>query len=80
LSDIVIFFGGIDQSIESEGTDRTSIALPSVQLALLEQLEKVVRSPLHVVIMSGSSLDLAYIRDSSQYDSLIWMGYAGQAG
>ncbi|CAF4492493.1 unnamed protein product [Rotaria magnacalcarata] len=30
--------------------------------------------------MSGSSLDLAYIRDSSQYDSLIWMGYAGQAG
>jgi hypothetical protein len=30
--------------------------------------------------MSGSSLDLSYIRDSSNFASLIWMGYAGQAG
>jgi beta-D-xylosidase 4 len=79
-SDVVIFFGGIDQSVESEGHDRTSIALPDVQLNLLKQLEKVVRSPLHVVIMSGSSLDLSYVRDSSQSGSLIWMGYAGQSG
>jgi beta-D-xylosidase 4 len=79
-SDIVIFFGGIDQSMESEGHDRTSIAVPDVQLDLIKQLEKVVRSPLHVVIMSGSSLDLSYVRDSNQCGSLIWMGYAGQAG
>jgi hypothetical protein len=49
-------------------------------LSLLQQLEKVVRSPIHVVIMSGSSLDLAFIRDSSQYSSLIWAGYPGQSG
>ena len=79
-SDVVIFFGGIDQSIESEGHDRTSIALPDVQLALLQQLEKVVRSPLHVVIMSGSGLDLSYVRDSTQCASLIWAGYPGQTG
>jgi beta-D-xylosidase 4 len=30
--------------------------------------------------MSGSSLDLSYIRDSSNYASLIWAGYPGQAG
>jgi hypothetical protein len=30
--------------------------------------------------MSGSSLDLSYIRDSNNFASLIWMGYAGQAG
>ena len=30
--------------------------------------------------MSGSGLDLSFIRDSSLYASLIWMGYAGQAG
>ena len=30
--------------------------------------------------MSGSSLDLSYIRDSANYSSLIWMGYAGQSG
>ncbi|CAF0914307.1 unnamed protein product [Rotaria sordida] len=79
-SDVVIFFGGIDQSIEAEGHDRESIALPTVQLTLIQQLEKIVCSPLHVVIMSGSGLDLSYIRDSSESDSLIWMGYAGQAG
>ena len=30
--------------------------------------------------MSGSGLDLTYVRDSSQCASLIWMGYAGQSG
>jgi hypothetical protein len=30
--------------------------------------------------MSGSGLDLSYIRDSNNFASLIWMGYAGQAG
>jgi beta-D-xylosidase 4 len=30
--------------------------------------------------MSGSGLDLSYVRDSDQYASLIWMGYAGQSG
>ena len=76
----MIFFGGIDQSIEREGQDRTSIAVPEIQLALIQQLEKVTRSPLHVVIMSGSGLDLTYVRDSAQSASLIWMGYAGQSG
>jgi beta-D-xylosidase 4 len=80
LADIVFFFGGINQSIESEGRDRVSINIPSIQFTLLQELEKVVRSPLHVVIMSGSGLDLSYIRDSTNFDSLIWMGYAGQAG
>ncbi len=79
LSDIVIFFGGTNQTIECEGFDRLSIALPTIQLNLIEQLEKVVRSPLHVVIMSGGGLDLSYIRDSNQCGSLLWMGYGGQA-
>jgi beta-D-xylosidase 4 len=80
LADIVFFIGGQDQSIEREDVDRESIALPDIQLSLLQQLEKVVRSPLHVVIMSGSAVDLSYIRDSSQCASLIWAGYPGQAG
>ena len=80
LSDVVFFFGGIDQSIEKEGTDRNTIDLPPIQIELLQQIIQVVHSPIHVVIMSGSSLDLSFIRDSSSYGSLIWMGYAGQAG
>ncbi len=35
LADVVIFFGGINQSIESEGLDRNMIDLPPIQLALL---------------------------------------------
>jgi beta-D-xylosidase 4 len=79
-ADIVTFLGGINQSIEREGHDRTSIPLPDIQLALIQQLEKVVRSRLHAVIMSGRGLDLSYVRDSNQCGSLIWMGYAGQSG
>ncbi|CAF3856202.1 unnamed protein product [Rotaria sp. Silwood2] len=56
-----------------------SITIPDIQFSLIHQLEKVVRSSIHVVIMSGSGLDLTYIRDSPQFDSLIWIGYAGQS-
>ncbi len=70
-ADIVIYLGGLDRSIESEETDRTVIALSNIQLASIQQLEKVVRSPLHVVIMSGSGIDLSFIRDSNQYASLL---------
>jgi beta-D-xylosidase 4 len=80
LADIVFFFDGINSSIENEAHDRITIDLPPIQLALLQEIEKVVRSPIHVVIMSGSGLDLSYIRDSVNYASLIWMGYAGQTG
>lgn len=79
-ADVVFFFAGLNQTVEKEGHDRVSIELPYIQTSLLQQLEKVVRSPLHVVVMSGSSLDLSYIRDSSQYASLIWAGYPGQEG
>jgi hypothetical protein len=79
-SDVVIFVGGIDEHEESEGHDRTSIEFPEIQLTLIQQLEKVVRSPLHVVLMSGGGVDLTYLRDSNEIGSLIWMGYAGQSG
>jgi beta-D-xylosidase 4 len=76
----VFFFGGLDQTIEHEALDRTSIALPEIQLSLLLQVGAAARSPVNVVMMSGSSLDLSYVRDKAEYGSLIWMGYAGQAG
>ena len=77
---IAFFFGSLNQSIDGEGHDRVSITLPDIQLTLVQQLEKVACSPLHVVIMAGSSLDLSFIRDSSRYASLMWAGYPGQSG
>jgi beta-D-xylosidase 4 len=79
-SDVVIFFGGLDQSVEEEGRDRNTIDLPQIQWNLLKQLEQAVHSPIHVVLMSGNGVDITYIRDSPLYGSLIWMGYAGQSG
>lgn len=79
-ADIVFFFAGLNQTIEKEGHDRITITLPDIQISLLEQLEKFVHSPIHVVVMSGSSLDLTFIRDSPKYASLIWAGYPGQSG
>ena len=76
----MFFIGGIDHTIEREGLDRTSITLPDAQLTLIQELEKVSRSPLNIVIMSGGGLDLTYIRDSPKCGSLIWMGYPGQSG
>ncbi|CAF4525837.1 unnamed protein product, partial [Rotaria socialis] len=67
-------------TIEREGVDRKSIDLPDIQLTLIKQLEKVTRSPLHIVIMSGGGVDLSYIRDSTQCASLLWIGYPGQSG
>ncbi len=79
-ADIIFYIGGLNQSIEREDIDRTSIVLPDIQLSLLQQLEKVVLSPMHVIIMSGSSLDLSTILDSPQYVSLMWAGYPGKFG
>ena len=44
-------------------------------------MEKVVRSPLHVVIMSGGGggVGLSYTRDSDQCVSLLSMGYGEQS-
>ena len=37
----MIFFGGIDQSMGREGHDQLTINLPDIQLALIQELEKV---------------------------------------
>ena len=79
-ADIIFYIGGLDQTIEGEDVDRTSITLPDIQLTLLQELEKVVRKSMNIIIMSGSSLDLTYIRDSPEYGSLMWVGYPGEFG
>ena len=79
-ADVVIFFAGLNLTVEKEGHDRIAIVLPDIQTMLMQELEKVVRSPMHVILLAGSSLDLSNIRDSPQYASLLWAGYPGQSG
>jgi beta-D-xylosidase 4 len=51
-SDIIIFAGGIDNTVEAEGKDRTSISWPGNQLELVSQLRQLGK-PLVVLQMGG---------------------------
>ena len=79
-SQYTVFVGGLDILHEGEGNDRVNISLPGVQLSLLQQLERASSSPLIVVILSGSSIDLAYLKASPRTGAILWGGYPGQDG
>ena len=78
-ADVVVYVGGIDGSIESEGHDRNTIDLPGQQLALLKQLEATGK-PLIVILFGGGGVDVSYLRDSANTHAILWAGYPSQAG
>ena len=78
--DLVVFVGGLDQSQEAEGHDRTSIALPGQQLSLIQQLGKAAKRPIAAVFMGGGQTDLSALKNDSSVGALVWSGYAGQSG
>lgn len=78
-SDIVIFAGGIDESIEAEGQDRQNLTWPGNQLELIHQLSELGK-PVVVLQMGGGQVDSSSLRDSANINSLIWGGYPGQSG
>ena len=53
-SDVVLLFLGLPDTAESEGADRAGLALPQVQLSLLEQL--AARAARTVVILSNGGV------------------------
>lgn len=62
-ADAVVFAGGIDDSVEAEGNDRTSIAWPGNQLELIEQLASVGK-PLVVLQMGGGQVDSSSLKSN----------------
>ena len=56
-ADVVIFFGGTNKSIETEGSDRQNIDLPCGQNELVKAL-KAVNPNLVTVLISGGPTDL----------------------
>ena len=73
-ADIVIYVGGIDETIESEAHDRDTIDLPGLQLDLLKQLEATGK-PLVVILFGGGGVDISYLRDSAATRAIIYAGY-----
>jgi hypothetical protein len=56
LADIVVFAGGIDNTLEREGLDRNTISWPGNQLDLVENLASLGK-PLIVVQFGGGQVD-----------------------
>ncbi|KAJ6148768.1 hypothetical protein N7497_010750 [Penicillium chrysogenum] len=78
-SDVVIFAGGIDNSVEAEGVDRETITWPGNQLQLIEQLSELGK-PLVVLQMGGGQVDSSSLKANKNVNSLVWGGYPGQSG
>ena len=78
-SDVIIFAGGIDNSIEAEALDRMNITWPGNQLELIDQLSQLGK-PLIVLQMGGGQVDSSSLKSNKNVSSLIWGGYPGQSG
>ncbi|KAJ3753674.1 glycoside hydrolase family 3 protein [Lentinula raphanica] len=78
-ADLVAFVGGIDDSVEAEGMDRTEITWPGNQLELIMELAAVGK-PFIVIQMGGGQVDDSQIKGNASINALVWGGYPGQSG
>lgn len=78
-SDVIVFAGGIDNTIEAEGMDRENITWPGVQLELISQLAQLGK-PLVVLQMGGGQVDDTEIKNNCNVNAILWGGYPGQSG
>lgn len=72
-ADAVIFVGGLNHDIDSEGFDRSDMKLPYEQDLLIEELLKVRKDAI-VTFVGGSPVEMPW-RDKAQ--AILWSYYAG---
>jgi len=70
-ADIVLFFGGTNREIETEGSDRESISLPSGQDELIKALAEANPNIVSIIV-SGAPVDLNMV---NQYSPAILMSW-----
>lgn len=78
-SDVIVYLGGIDITVENEGFDRGSIVWPGNQLDLISQLANLGK-PLVIVQFGGGQIDDSSLLSNSNVRSILWAGYPGQDG
>lgn len=79
-SDVIIYIGGIDNSVEAEGMDRVSMDWTGAQLDVIGQLADYYDKPTIVVQMGAGSLDSSSLVSNPNVSALLWGGYPGQDG
>jgi len=77
-SDLVIYLGGIDNSLEQETLDRTTLAWPGNQVDLINQLAAC--KPVVVVQFGGGQVDDSPLLSNAGVKSVVWAGYPSQDG
>ncbi|KAJ7045029.1 glycoside hydrolase family 3 protein [Mycena alexandri] len=78
-ADAIVYAGGLDNTVEAEGLDRSSITWPGVQLNLIQQLAAVGK-PLVVVQFGGGQVDNTALKANAGVGAILWAGYPGQSG
>ena len=78
-SDYIVYYGGIDLTIEAEALDRTSISWPGNQLELISELGALGK-PLIVVQGGAGQLDDSSLLSNPNVSAIFWVGYPGQSG
>ncbi|KAL7532649.1 hypothetical protein ACHAXR_004759 [Thalassiosira sp. AJA248-18] len=84
-SDATILVMGLNQTIESEDIDRTSLLLPRVQCRAIEGAShcskaKSPNAPVILVVITGGTLDLSLYKDNDNIDAILYTSYPGQSG
>lgn len=72
-ADYVIYCGGIDHSIDTEGFDKYNMKLPIEQNTLIEEFAKVNSNTI-AVITAGSPVEMPWL---DKVNSVIWTWYSG---
>ena len=76
-SDVILFVGGLDYTIEAEGSDRHSLELPSIQQRLLQALATLSIPIISVILHAGAISDDTLASTSS---AIVSVPYPSQAG
>ena len=77
-ADIILYFGGIDNSVEAEAMDRYQIGWPASQLAVIKDICGLGKPC--VVVQMGDQLDATPLLKNRDVSAVLWAGYPGQAG
>ena len=72
---------GLSQLEESEFRDRTTLQLPGHQGDLINEVVGAASGqPLVLVVVCGGPVDISFAKNDSSIQSILWVGYLGEAG
>jgi hypothetical protein len=81
-ADVTLISVGIDDSFEGENHDyraiTADIGLPGAQQELVEAVAEQAAKPV-IVLVTGTSVDLAPLKANPRVGAILWRGYAGEA-